>query len=1336
MRILIALYALVFSLEVSGAPEPYVPPELESWRAWVLDGHEETRCAYTKPLGYLCHWPGELRLNLDDKGARFEQRWWLAIASWVPLPGLNDVWPVSIHVDGKPVPISEQSGQPAVYLAPGEYLISGRFEWQKPPGRLHIPAEAGIISVTYQGSLVEHPNLSGEFLLLMEEKPANQTKDSLKLTVSRLFTDGIPQNLTTAILLEVSGAAREVRLGPAVLDGFKLTFVGAGLPVRITENGVLYAQVRPGRWIITVKTRATRQFNQPGPPKAQPPWPKQEIWSYQDNSYLRVTSVNSSTPIDPRQTQMPGEWRNYPAWVLNPGDQLTIVQHSRGADPNRDNQLTLERNLWLRFDGEAFVIADRLSGQMVVDWRLGMRAPYHLTRLEEAGQPLLLTRLEKDAPAGAEVRRQATGVHGVSILETGLKAVPVSGWNESLQSIDARLHLPPGYRLFAVTGYDQSRGDWLTQWGLISIFGVIIVAVCAARLLGWIWGVLALSALVLTVHAPQAPLWLWLNALLALGLMGVLKQGRLRPWVGGYTALSLLALLVIYLPFALHQARLAFYPQLETPAVYWAETESLAKRADRQRASLGRSFAEKETKASAAPLALAELAGDRYAAEPKHFTPYPDDTLVQAGIAAPEWRWQSVALSLSGPVGVEQTASYWIMPPWLTSLWRFAGVVLTGMFLAGLLWRLYRLSSTRLPRPGAASALIFLLALLPGMALAQTPDPDILKELEQRLTEPPICGAHCAQVQAATITATHDRLTLQFQVHATTRTAIPLPGARKDWMPDRVVIENSERSWLLRKDNRLWAPLPRAGRYTLRLSGPMPDANTFNLAFPERPKHVFLEADGWKVSGIQDGKMVSGALRFIRLAHPNATTSNRSMRLNVPPFVIVEREFVFAVDWSINTRVVRKAPADGTFTVTLPLLPKERVLSDEGAIQIEGNQIKVSFTPQTNRVLFRSRLPQHSPLVLTAADAEHFRQRFSFQVGRLWHLETTGLPPAATVKSGSQHYFPIYFPHPGEQLKLIITRPQPVPGDTLSVDSAGMESRVGLRGHETTLRFAYRATQGGSHTVTLPAGVELESLTLDGREAGSAPVDREVTFAVQPGVHRIAMHWQQPAGNLLTVSTPQPDLNIKTANITLELKLPRDRWVLWTSGPLMGPVVMYWSELVLMLAVALILGRFKRLPLSRLQWVLLGLGLSLTAWPAILMLFAWLLALDWRARHGPSWHQQNFNLAQMGLALASGIVISALIFAIFLGLWSNPDMGIIGQGSTADVLRWFADYSNGLLPAGTVISVPLWGYKGLILLWSIWLSLALIGWLKWAWDCFSEGGLWQDKPRTEKPGQT
>jgi hypothetical protein len=123
----------------------------------------------------------------------------------------------------------------------------------------------------------------------------------------------------------------------------------------------------------------------------------------------------------------------------------------------------------------------------------------------------------------------------------------------------------------------------------------------------------------------------------------------------------------------------------------------------------------------------------------------------------------------------------------------------------------------------------------------------------------------------------------------------------------------------------------------------------------------------------------------------------------------------------------------------------------------------------------------------------------------------------------------------------------------------------------------------------------------------------------------------------------------------------------------------------------------------------------------------WLLACGIREKWQPDVNWWRFNLIQVGVG---GLTVIALLFVITSlpqGLLGAPDMHVTGYGSDGNVLRWFADRSDQALPVASVVTLPLWIYKALILAWALWLSLALLSWLPWVWRCFSSQGYWRSR---------
>jgi hypothetical protein len=121
----------------------------------------------------------------------------------------------------------------------------------------------------------------------------------------------------------------------------------------------------------------------------------------------------------------------------------------------------------------------------------------------------------------------------------------------------------------------------------------------------------------------------------------------------------------------------------------------------------------------------------------------------------------------------------------------------------------------------------------------------------------------------------------------------------------------------------------------------------------------------------------------------------------------------------------------------------------------------------------------------------------------------------------------------------------------------------------------------------------------------------------------------------------------------------------------------------------------------------------------------WLLALGLRARatFPPGWLVHN--AAQLLLVAWTLQALTGLYSAVEKGLLGIPAMQISGNNSTDFVLHWTQDRIGALLPQPWVLSLPLMAYRILMLLWALWLALAVLSWLRWGWQSFSTGGYWR-----------
>jgi len=187
-------------------------------------------------------------------------------------------------------------------------------------------------------------------------------------------------------------------------------------------------------------------------------------------------------------------------------------------------------------------------------------------------------------------------------------------------------------------------------------------------------------------------------------------------------------------------------------------------------------------------------------------------------------------------------------------------------------------------------------------------------------------------------------------------------------------------------------------------------------------------------------------------------------------------------------------------------------------------------------------------------------------------------------------------------------------------------------------RGAVTRQRGGLHPFTLPEDAQLQSVTINGQTQPIRQEGRAVSIPLVPGSQSIQLVWRQTSGLPTSWTTPALGLGFSTVNAELQVRMPSDRWVLFVTGPRMGPAVLFCSFLLVLLVVSVGLGRSRYAPVKTYQWVLLALGLSQLPIIAIAMVFGWLLLVAWRERVTVD-GVASFNVRQLVLVGATGIAL-------------------------------------------------------------------------------------------------
>jgi hypothetical protein len=1349
---------LVSTEPVSAEVLSELPEALRDWEGWVLGRHPELACPpdYRNATQRICVWPGRLDLVLRPGGAEFRQAVTVFSPSWVALPGSSDRWPQNVLVNGSPAAVLARQNRPSVYLVAGTYQMQGDFVWSQMPQTLRLPPETGMVWLQREGETEAAPTTWGadQLLWLRRDRVEQETQDDFfNFRLYARLQDGIPLWLELRADLTVAGKSREEVLGLVLPAGWKLAALESDLPVAISPEGVLRAQVRAGQWTVSVRAFRLQDTEALQFAEGETPAVESMLVGLALRPDFRLWEMVDAPLVDVEQTTFPQAWRNLPVFEWKTNQPLRLTERQRGAGEQAAAPLTIQRSWWLAEDGTSFTFRDSVIGRRQHLWRLDAASGTELGAVLENGRGQLLTFNPATQAQGVEIR-----LRDFTFIATGTLArsmeIPASGWLAPAENVRVNLHLPPGWRLIAALGPDWVNGEWITQWSLLDLFLLLLFTFAVFRLAGFVPGLLAFLTFGLFYHEPGAPVYLWLILLVPLALRPFATTPYWQNFLAAVKWLVAGVLVLVLIPFFSAQIQQALFPQLERGADWDSQEYFFA-------ADLAESAPMPQAAAMPADMVLSTpsavtTAGEVALFESDKATPpaqwrgapvaqqqsnllYDSKARIQTGPAVPEWKWRSITFGWNGPVSPQQTVDLVLLP----SGWNRALTVLRMLLILVLLWALLRerrgaggnnpgtqpppLPVVPAHTPGVAllSALFLALGGLTPVSASAFPGPELLQELEERLTRVPPVFPDAAQISRAELVLQGNVLTVRAEVQTGARVAVPLPVQVPAWSPLAVRINGQAAPALRRGENSLWVVLEE-GAHTVEVEGRLGEVNEWTWSFLLPPRRVVIEAEGWNVRGVSSDGVPEAQVFFSRMeSAAEMAAADGYERPEVTPLAQVSREVEIGLIWKVRTTVRRLTPGDQGISLRLPVLPGERVLSSEAVVEDGAVEIRLGSGQET--VTWEGEMEPVPELSLQARTSDTWVEQWRLVVSPIWNIQVEGLPPVWTDR-GSE-LVPEWNPWPGETVALSISRPEALPGATVTVQQVRQEVTIGQRQRTTKLELLIEASLGEEFLLTMPEGAEVTSYSLNAINQPVRVANGQLLILLRPGTQRVVVEWRVESVLGREIAVDPVRLPVESANVEISLRLPEDRWVLWTKGPVRGPAVRFWVVVAAALLAAVLLGRLRCSPLRTWQWALLALGLTQVPLPAAVMVVGWLFFLVWRGQ--PTFQKLEsgwFNFLQIVLALGTGVVLLVFIGVVAAGLLGDPEMFIAGQGSSALLPRWFQPLSGPDLPQPMVWAVSDWWYRLAMLAWALWLAWALLQWLQWGWKQFRLGGCWKQAP--------
>ncbi|CAA6822769.1 MAG: Unknown protein, partial [uncultured Sulfurovum sp.] len=1012
------------------------------------------------------------------------------------------------------------------------------------------------------------------------------------------------------------------------------------------------------------------------------------------NANYRTVEVGGVSAIDPSQTTLPKGWRSLPAYLVEEGKVFSLKELYKSAKQQQKNELALQRKMWLDFDGQGYTISDSIDATISQVRRLESTNILDLASASINNQPTLITTLDKSEQKGIELREQGMNITASSRYEGERGLIPANGWDEKFSTVSTMLNLPPGWQLFAAFGSDNKTTAWLDKWNLMDIFLVLLLGIAIYQLYGLKWAVPATLFLILLWHEHDAPTIIWLFVLALVAMLRVINEGRLKKVLKFFMFAAIAIAVLQVLSFAVYEIRTALYPQLEREHYNSFSDDRYYERETKRefQQQVQNEVLMDEEIVMAPNVQQMPRSKSAYAPSPKK--PYAKklkekdysqimqnridpNAVVQTGVAKPKWEWHAHRFSWQSGVGSDDRLELWLISPIMNKFLKVLNIV--GMlFLLYMFLREFGRSmmpsikeNIGLGQTAKMALFVSLLAFSPNTLKAEMPSEKMLLELKEKLMVTPACLPHCASMQQLEVEINDELMRVTMNISAAQKIAVPILGNRNSWLPEKVMVNGSKAAHLnLDSSGGLWVMLTK-GVHEVVLSGSIQGHHQIMLS-SRLAIHNFSSSVNnamWRVG--------SDHKSYVEISNLNIENQKAKEASKIEPLVEVERTFYFGQRWYVDTKVKLLNKIDKPYSLMYDLLESESILNKE--IEVKANQAILHLSNKKRTYSWRSSLPITKELDLKASSQNQLLEVWQMDIASIWDMNYKGIEPIEQLKVGAT-LMPRFKPWDDEVLTLSLEKAKAVKGESLTIESSKVKFSQSTRYRDVTLDLSLKSSQAGQYVITLNSAKELKPTIIDGRTHYLKISEGKVSIPLQAKAQKVKLSWREERGADVQYAFSNIDLGKASTNNNIGLTLPQNRWILWTSGPVLGPAILLWGVLLAVLLFAIILGRIKGSPLKTRDWLLLGVGVSTTSVMIMLPIIVWIFTLRFRELKGDVLAGWKRNLTQVALVLLTFIAIGTIIGAVSVGLLGNPEMMIAGNNSYGNHLNWYSDRIGGTVP--------------------------------------------------------
>lgn len=326
----------------------------------------------------------------------------------------------------------------------------------------------------------------------------------------------------------------------------------------------------------------------------------------------------------------------------------------------------------------------------------------------------------------------------------------------------------------------------------------------------------------------------------------------------------------------------------------------------------------------------------------------------------------------------------------------------------------------------------------------------------------------------------------------------------------------------------------------------------------------------------------------------------------------------------------------------------------------------------------------------------------------------------------------IFLPFSGDNLLVKVLSPKAKGGFFAAYDSVFITTELGEEKLIHKAQVNVRSSTAGIVTWRLEDGVQLSTVSSQPSGAVQSQFNNGLLqLDVPVGESVLNLVFEQKREGF-KVKAPLIVFDAPVANLSWNVLANKSEWVVWVASNGLGPAVLVWGLLFVVVLLSFVFKRFFQAPFfpSTIGWVgLLAPLVTLSAF-AVSVIVLFIVALEFKFRKFSKelpeklekikyWNLYQFLL--LGLAFAS---FNYFLSGVYQGLLGTPDMMVRSFDLSKGIFYFFMDKANKEFLDAYVVSIPLWWWRILILIWALWISKVLVGRMGGIWGLLCFGGLW------------